>query len=205
MAGITFGGLATGMDTSSIIEYLMLVERLPVTRLETKKAAQTQRADAFQVLDVALKKLRDSVSDMSLTSQVRTSTATLSTDEYFRATATSDASGSYQVEVIDLAQVGKQYFQAYASKTESILPTGSLTLTVNDTDYEITVDSENNSLEDVAAAINDLYVGVTATVMFDGDNYRLALTGDEVTTTFSLTDNLDGGGMAIPSPMPFPT
>jgi flagellar hook-associated protein 2 len=197
MAGITFGGLATGMDTSSIIENLMQVERLPVTRLETKKAAQTQRADAFQVLDVALKKLRDSVSDMSLTSQVRTSTATLSTDEYFRATATSDASGSYQVEVIDLAQVGKQYFQAYASKTESILPTGSLTLTINDTDFEITVDSENNSLEGVAAAINELDAGVTAGVMFDGDNYRLTLTGDEVTNTFSLTDNLEGGGMAL--------
>ncbi len=197
MAGITFGGLATGMDTNQLIEGLMEVERLPVTRLESKKTAQTQRVDAFKVFDTSLKKLRDTVSDMSITSQVRLSDVTLSNEDYFSASSNAGETSTHQVEVIDLAQVGKQFFQGYDSKTDHDLPTGSLTLNVNGTDYDITVDSENNSLVDIAEDINDLATGVKASVMFDGDNYRLTLTGDDVSTTFSLTDNLSGGGMAM--------
>lgn len=197
MAGITFGGLATGMDTNKIIEGLMKVERLPVERLEAKKTAQTQRLDAFKVFDAALKKLRDSVSDMSLTSQVRASKVSLSKSDFFSASSANGTPGTYQVEVVALAKVGKQFYQGYASKTEPLLPTGSLTLTVNGTDHDITVDAANNSLEGVAAAINGLDAGVKASVMFDGDNYRLTLTGDTVGNTFSLDDQLTGGGMAL--------
>jgi flagellar hook-associated protein 2 len=197
MSSITFGGLATGMDTNTLIDSLMEIERQPVTRLETKKTTQNQRVDAFKVFDTSMKTLRDSISDMSLTSQVRLSKVTLSSDDYFSASSTNGASGSYEVEVIDLAQVGKQYFQGYTSKTDHSLPTGSLTLNVNGTDHELTVDTDNNSLEDVADSINALDAGVTASVMFDGDNYRLTLTGDEVSNTFALTDNLEGGGLEL--------
>ncbi len=34
---IQFGGLATTLDTKSIIEELMKIERQPITRLETDK------------------------------------------------------------------------------------------------------------------------------------------------------------------------
>lgn len=197
MAGITFGGLATGMDTNQIVEGLMKIERQPVTRLETKKTAQTQRLDAFKVFDASLKKLRGSISDMSLTSQVKLSKVSLSNEDYFSATTANGASGTYQVEVVSLAKVGKQFFQGYASKTTPSLPAGSLTLTVNGTSQVINVGAENNSLEGVAASINALDAGVKASVMFDGDKYRLTLTGNDVAKTFSLTDNLAGGGMAL--------
>lgn len=197
MAGITFGGLATGMDTNKIIDGLMAAERLPVTRLEAKKTAQTQRLDAFKVFDSSLKKLRESISNMSFTSQVRASKTTLSNADYFSASSSAASPGTYQVEVVALAKVGKQFFQGYASKTDPSLPSGSLTLSVNGTDHEIPVAAGSNSLEAVAANINALDSGVSASVMFDGDNYRLALTGDTVANSFSLTDNLSGGGMAL--------
>ncbi len=194
MSTITFGGLATGMDTSSIVESLMEIERLPLTRLEAKKTAQAERLAAFEEFDTMLETLRTSVSAMSLTSQVQQTKVTSSNDSYFSATSTNATPGSYKVEVIEMAQVGKQIFTGYASKSEHSLSTGSLTLTVNGTDYDFTVDSDNNSLEDLASTINGLDAGVTASVMFDGDNYRLTLTGDEVSNEFSLT----GAGIGDP-------
>ncbi len=39
---ITFSGLATGLDTDSIVDGLMAVERAPLDRIEAKKAADTE-------------------------------------------------------------------------------------------------------------------------------------------------------------------
>ena len=35
MGSITFGGLATGLDTNALIDSLMEIERIPLDRLET--------------------------------------------------------------------------------------------------------------------------------------------------------------------------
>ena len=41
-AGITFGGLASGLDTKSIIAALVAVEQQPITLLENKKTLLTK-------------------------------------------------------------------------------------------------------------------------------------------------------------------
>ena len=38
-AGISFGGLASGLDTQAIIAALVAVERRPIKALETKKTS----------------------------------------------------------------------------------------------------------------------------------------------------------------------
>ena len=46
----TIGGLVSGMDTNSIIEQLMSIERVSVKRLENKKAELDLQLEAYQVL-----------------------------------------------------------------------------------------------------------------------------------------------------------
>ncbi len=58
---IQFSGLATGLDTGSIIEQLMNIERLPITRLETDKTWLNNRLAAFTELDSRLKSFNDSI------------------------------------------------------------------------------------------------------------------------------------------------
>ncbi len=101
-------------------------------------------------------------------------------------------SGSYQVEVVDLAQVDKEVSQGYADKTAPNFATGNLSLTVGSASpVDIAIDSTNNSLEGVMNAINGADAGVTASIINDGTNapYRLVLTGSDPSAAVSLTSS----------------
>ncbi|MFN3367732.1 MAG: flagellar cap protein FliD N-terminal domain-containing protein, partial [Exiguobacterium mexicanum] len=51
---IRFGGLASGIDTESIIKQLMTVERIPVDRLDQKKQLTTWKVDAYREVNRSL-------------------------------------------------------------------------------------------------------------------------------------------------------
>ncbi len=200
---ITFGGLATGMDTDGIVSALMNIERAPLERLENDKNYFTNRQAAFTDLENKLKDFLTKAETIDTATELRTPTLTSGSDDYFQATGTSTAAiGSYQVEVIDLAQLQKDVSAGYASKTSSTFGTGTISLTVDGTPNNITIDGTNNSLEGIAQAINDANTGATATVINDGtaSPYRLVISGDTVSDTFTLdASGLTGGTDANPS------
>lgn len=201
MAEITFSGLASGLATDEIITKLMAVERKPIDRLESDKEYETNRLKAYGQLNTRLNDLREAAGAMNLTSEVRTTKVSLSSESAFTATSSSAAPGSYNIAVTQLAQVQKSISGGYASNSASIFGTG--TITVNG--KQITIGSSNNSLQGIMASINDVTAttGVSATIINDGSGgstaYRLVLTGKDASTTFAFSSNLvDGLGAAIP-------
>ena len=54
----TFGGLASGLDTNTIIQQLVALERLPIQQLEAKKAAEQSRLDLLGTLSGLVKDLQ---------------------------------------------------------------------------------------------------------------------------------------------------
>ncbi len=200
---ITFGGLATGLDTTAIIDALMEIERQPITRLETDKSYFNSRLDVFKNLDSLFAALQTKAEAIDTAAEIDSPGISQSSDLYFSATGTTTAGlGSYQVEVIALAQVQKDVSAGYADKTTSTFGTGTMTLTVDGTPTGITIDGTNNSLEGIAEAINTADLGVTATIINDGtaSPYRLVLSGDSAATTFSLDASaLTGGTDANPT------
>jgi len=193
MAEISFGGLSTGLPTEDIISGLMAVERMPLDRLEEKKEAETTRLQAFGQLRDLLDGLRTAASGLNLTSDVRTSSADVGQATAFSATASAAQTGSYDIAVAQLAQVQKSVSEGVASDTDSLLFTGTLTLG----ETVIDIDETNNTLNGIAYAINQQAeeTGVRASIINDGTDtpYRLVLTGDDATTSFSpvfdLTDS----------------
>ncbi|MBW2185936.1 MAG: flagellar filament capping protein FliD [Deltaproteobacteria bacterium] len=204
MAEITFGGLATGLPTDDIVDSLMALERRPLDRLETQKETEATRLKAYKQLDSRLDDLREAVADMNITSEVRTSSIKLSSEDAFTASSDGAVSGSYDVAVVQLAQVQKSVGDAVNSQTDSIFGTG--TFTIGDT--IITIGDSNNSLLGLSEAINALSetTGVQASIINDGsgtDAYHLVLTGKDATTTFAVTSDFkDAGGVAIPFSVP---
>jgi len=194
---ITFSGLATGMDTDKIVSQLMELERAPITRLETKKTAATSRIEAYAQFKTTLDDLKTSVSAMTLTSQIKSNSVSLSTSAPFTATSANAGSGSYNISVKQLAQVQKNISSGVASQTDALLGTGTFTLTKGSVNTAITIDTTNNSLAGLAAAINEKSgdTGVKASVINDGSGtpYRLALTGTDSSASFSVTSELTGG------------
>lgn len=195
---ITFSGLATGLDTDSIVKQIMEIERAPIDRLTARKNSATERLNAFFQLKGRLDALKTAASEMSLTSQVRTSKATLSSEGIFTATTNGAATGSYDVAVAQLAQVQKTVSEGFTDNASAIF--GSGTITVNGTD--ITVDASNNSVLGLADSINAVSdkTGVRASVINGGGTtpYHLVFTGKDATTSFSIASNLqDGSGAPI--------
>lgn len=189
---ITFSGLATGLDTDSIVTEIMALERAPIDRIESKKTGEAERLSAYKQFNEKLVSLKSAIDDMSLTSQVRTTSVRLSSDDAFSATSNSAQIGSYEISVAQLAQVQKNVSDSYSSTSESIF--GSGTITINGTD--LTVDSSNNSLSDLAAAINEISeeTGVSATIINDGTTgspYHLVFTGKDANTSFTITSDLE--------------
>ncbi|HBG20959.1 MAG TPA: flagellar hook-associated protein 2 [Desulfobulbaceae bacterium] len=188
---ITFSGLATGLDTDSIVKDIMALERASLNRVEAKKEKATQRLEAFGQFKAKLDALKSAVGDMTLTSQLRSTKATLSSESAFTATTTSGMSGSYNISVAQLSQVQKTITDGFSSNTASVLGTG--TITVNGT--QITVNEDNNSLAELAQSINaqSETTGVRASIINDGSGatpYHLVFTGKDASTSFTVTSDL---------------
>lgn len=200
---ITFGGLATGLDTNALITELMNAERAPITRLETDKQWLNNRLAAFQQFDKALQTFKGTVESAGDREQYYKKVATTSSDDFFSAEASSEAlsNTSYDVEVKSLAQVQKSYSDTalntgFASKTDETFGTGSLSITVDGVEKTIDIEEGNNSLEGIMNAINEADIGINANIISDGSDtpYRLSLTGSNVGVAFSVDDTgLTGG------------
>ncbi len=196
---ISFGGLATGLDTNGIIDAIMGVERQPLARMETDKTWLNNRLSAFTELDTRLKSFQDSITDLGDPDVLQKRSVELSSNDFFTATVSSEALAGtrYQVEVVSIAQVQKSVSDSgFTDRTAGTFGTGTLSLTVGTTTSSIEITSENNSLEGIMQAINDADLGVSAAIINDGTDspYRLMLTGENVGTSFSLdSSGLTGG------------
>lgn len=200
---ISFGGLSTGLDTNGIIDQLMNVERLPIVRYEKDKTWLNNKLAAFTELDGLLKSFNASIADLDDSESLLKRSISTDSSDFFSATVSSDATpgAGYDVEVVSLAKVQKSITDNnFASKEDKTFGTGTLTLTVDGTDFEIAIDSENNSLSGIVEAINDSDSGVNASIINDGDltePYKLVLTGENVAVDFSLASTLSGGSTTI--------
>lgn len=198
---ITFGGLASGIDTDSIITALMKIERAPIDRLQKDQAYYKNRLSAFSKLEDKLKSFLTKAEAIDSATKLNSPAVKSNSEEYLSVTARNTAGvGSYQIKVLALAQQQKDVSQqGYASKTEAAFGTGSISLTVGGESHEIAINEENNSLEGIVKAINDANLGVGATIINDGTEspYRLILTGNDVSQTFSLDASGLSGDTAL--------
>ncbi len=105
MAGIQMGGLASGLDTTTLISQLMSIERQPRARLERQSAAAQQRQDHLRDIVTKLKALKTAASDLQATSLWTAKQTVASADSAkvaARSVGTTPA-GTYDVEVTQLA------------------------------------------------------------------------------------------------------
>ncbi|WP_214796937.1 flagellar filament capping protein FliD [Exiguobacterium sp. s5] len=75
---IRFGGLASGIDTDTIIKQLMQAERMPVDKLEQKKQTTEWKRDAYREINRSLMTLRNSAVDLMFSRNFYAKTASTS-------------------------------------------------------------------------------------------------------------------------------
>jgi flagellar hook-associated protein 2 len=199
MSTITFSGLATGLDTDTIVEGLMAVENAAVESLEDDQEYEALKLKAYKEFDDKLEAFRTAVSDLNLTNEVRLTKTKLSSEDTVTASSDGAQLGSYDISVVQLAQVQKDIGAGFSSSTASVFGTGTFTIG----DEVITVDSDNNSLQGLMESINALSgeTGVTATLLNDGsdsENYHLVFSGVDASSSFEISSSLvDSSGDAV--------
>jgi flagellar hook-associated protein 2 len=191
MAEISFGGLATGLPTEELVTGLMAIERRPLDRLESKKEQESLRLQAYEQFNKKLDSLRTAVSNLNITSEVRTTSVRMSSEESVTGSSNGASTGSYDIAVAQLAQVQKTVTDGFNSESDSVFGIG--TFSIND--KVITVDSSNNSIQGLMESINAVSkeTGVSASIINDGNdsnNYHLVFTGKDASTSFAITNDL---------------
>lgn len=199
MSTISFGGLASGLDTEYIIRSLVAIRRQPIDRLESRIDGYNQRKSAYSDMENKLKALQTAVEALDSPTEFASLSATSGDETALTATAGALAQqGTYTVTVDQLAAAQKDRSQGYDASTDSV-GTGTFTITVNGEPTDITLTAGASSLADLKFAINEANVGVTATIIFDGSEtggYHLVMTSEEEGTdaAFSVdTSGLSGG------------
>jgi flagellar hook-associated protein 2 len=174
---INFGGLASGLDTNSIVDQLMAIERQPQNRLKLQQSQIDARKSALSDISTRLKNLQFAVADLkSPTLWLDTQTVDVNDSTKVAATRTGGAAtGGYQVEIDSLASSSQHWYGTYAA------PAADQTLTFNytkggvATTHDVTI-AAGSDINAAANAINsDSAAPVYASVVTSGGSQYLVL------------------------------
>ncbi len=190
-------GLVSGLDTTSIIEGLVSLQKSQVDRLNVKKSEILTEQAAFQGVEARLLSLKSSMSQLNRSSGSVFDQTTASSSDESILTVTSQSKaipGSYNVRVNSLArahQIGSQGF----SDPSTTISTGTISFQVGDrAATEITIDSSNNTVDGLVNAINTQSDDVSASIVFDQANSanRILLTSKYTgeANEINVTNNL---------------
>jgi flagellar hook-associated protein 2 len=193
---ITSLGIGTGIDANSIVEKLMALERAPLNILAQREISYNAKISAFGSLKTRFDAIKSAADKMADPATLAAFTATVGDSDVVTASAGSLAGpGSYNVNVLQLAQAQKSFTGLYGSS--DTFAAGTLTFTINGTDHVITFDG--GSLADVRSAINAADIGVTATTVTGDAGARLVLTSSETGTDNAFSLAVTGGDANLAS------
>jgi flagellar hook-associated protein 2 len=184
MAGVSFTGLSSGLDTDSIIQSLLAVDGISKTRLQTNQQAATARQQGLRDAETRMKTLRLAAQDLgSILLWSPTQSVATTDDKSVKATLTGGgAPGGYNVAVSQLASAA----QATYSYTQ---PTSATTMNINGVDVNIAAGSD---IDAAVSAINGTEdVGVYAVNLGNGKMVLSSRTTGSATTINATSDTLD--------------
>jgi flagellar hook-associated protein 2 len=190
---ISFSGLASGLDTGSLIDQLVAVEESRATSLVKRQQDLTTKKSIVSSLSSALGALGSLAKGMDLTSEVNGRKATSSDTRVSAATSSTAIAGTYDVRVRELAQAQSTVSRGLTTAAAGALGTGGVAITVGGTTKNISWTSAD-SLDAIATKINGANAGVTASVLFDGTSHRLVTmaSGTGIAAAPTFVDSGDG-------------
>ena len=197
--GISFQGLGSGTDFSSIIEALKQTESMQKSRMEIWKAEWQLRIDAFQEITTAMTEAKTALSDFNSMNKMLKRDVASSNESV--ATATADSTieqGLYSIDVRQLATSAiysnTTTFTGKDAKINDTRSDQTFTYTYQDVTRTITI-TPNMTLEQFAQKINNdpKNPGVKASLIKNGSGYVFQIQGKDTgaENILSISSTLD--------------
>jgi flagellar hook-associated protein 2 len=165
-APITISGLASGLNTSSIIAALMGVEREPVVHLTDEQAKLSAEQAQLQSVQSSLQQLSFSAAEFILPSLYESSQSVTSSEPTrVEAAVTGGAGvGGYEVEVTKLANSAQRTFTFNSPSDEEAI-------TIDGQEFKIQPDE---SAKNLASTINDSSSSTVYAAVLEGETLVLS-------------------------------
>jgi len=169
--GLAFGSINSGLP-KDIVQQILSAEKIPIQKMEARKGKIENKKSLLADLLKRVENLRGAVYANKSDRSFREFSVSVSGDGV---TATVDKNtaepGTYQIEVIQLAQKSSAISNGVADKDKTYIGVGFLQYELPDgSSKEIYIDSDNSNLTGIAKLINgDPENGMRANVVDSGD------------------------------------
>ncbi len=167
---ISVPGIGSGLDINAIVNGLVAAEGDAKTQLLASKRSDTQaEISAFGGLKSILStSLTPSLTFLKTATNFQSNTLISSDETVFTATSNTGSipPGVFDIEVRDLAEAHKLLTTGFTDQDTDI-GTGTLTISVGASSFDVVIDSSNQTLAGIRSAINDATdnTGVSATIV----------------------------------------
>lgn len=189
-------GIGSGLDISSIVSQLTIAEGAAQNaQLDSRESTLKAQVSAFGTFRAALEAVQATLASLKDEDTLQGRAATLGDTTIASATATATAvPATYTLGVTSLATAASLVSGPIAS-ADSAVGTGTLTIAVGGLTAQITIDSADNTLSGIAAAINSApdNPGVNATIINTAAGARLVLNGTKTGAANAITVTQSGG------------
>ncbi len=185
-------GFGQGINVQQFVQFALAGQQANITALQNQRTSLNSQTSELSKISTDINTLDNAVFALTdplgvLSSEVATS----SNSSVVSATASGTAvAGTHSITVNSLATTSSYYTGALASSSTAI-SAGTFKVQVGSgTPVTVTVNSSNNTLNQLASSINSQNAGVNASVIQDANGYRLAL----VSTTTGAPGDLTVSG-----------
>lgn len=204
MANISFGGLASGIDTNKIIEQLVKLERRPIDILQSQVDTADRSKSAVLTLSGKFSALRTAAKGLASEAGVLVRKASSSVETVLTAAAGAGAErGAVTITVEALAHGSVAGSTVGLASAGSAVATGTGTFSfqVGTGDVKTVNVSGSTTLQELATQINGLGAGVTASAVNLGTasapDFRLQLVSQSTGASSTITIVQDDTSLAV--------
>ncbi|GED47104.1 flagellar hook-associated protein 2 [Vreelandella aquamarina] len=208
MATITSLGVGSGLDLTGLLDQLQEAERGKLAPITRQKEQQQDKISAYGQLQTSLNSFQDAVAKLNDPKLYQSLSANVRGDAIKATTSASALPGSYRVEVSQLATSGTLASTRVTDRDTALDLQGATALRLefggaDAVDIDIAPGSSLSAIRDAINANKD--AGVNATIINDGQGYRLALSSkntgaDASIASFSFVDTSQSPEVTVAGP-----
>ena len=204
--GITplkFSGVSTfSSDFQKIVDRAVAIGSLPIKQMQNQQSNLILKKQSLTALNAALQTFTGSVRDLATLGENKAISVTSSNTSKVSVQLTGTGTAT-SYTITDIESIARRASESSVAgfETKDATPVdddGNLELVLGDRTYEIDLTEYGNNLEGLTKAINDLNVGVHASILNTGSGatpFHLSLVADKTgETTLALRDTAGDGG-----------
>jgi len=204
VAVFSFSGLATGLDTGSIIDQLTAIRRRPLDLEITRRDERQATRDAFGEFESKLLSVKTALQNLRTSTDALDKTASSSDDSVLTVSAgVGAANGVTSINVTQLASASRATATTGVSALDATVAGGAGTFefTVGGGDTQSVALTASTTLEGLIEEINSLNAGVIASAVDVGtpgaSNYKLQVVSTESGTSGDIVVLNDDTSLGI--------